>query len=164
MENPSWSCCSDRCLDCVLQCYKFILVLNHFERSFVIKKPINEVFYLLSDVDKYQNFIPFCKSSKILELQDDYIIAQLTLDFFGIENSFITKNVIKKNETIIMDLQDGPFKTFHAVWLFKNIANRSTQLDFKMDYELNNPLLEFAFKKNLNSVSDLIVNAFKEKL
>ena len=63
-----------------------------------------------------------------------------------------------------MDLQDGPFKTFHAIWLFKNIANRSTQLDFKMDYELNNPLLEFAFKKNLNSVSDLIVNAFKEKL
>ena len=113
--------------------------MNHFERSFVIKKPINEVFYLLSDVDKYQNFIPFCKSSKILELQDDYIIAQLTLDFFGIENSFITKNVIKKNETIIMDLQDGPFKTFHAIWLFKNIANRSTQLDFKMDYELNNP-------------------------
>ena len=40
----------------------------------------------------------------------------------------------------------------------------STQLDFKMDYELNNPLLEFAFKKNQNSVSDLIVNAFKEKL
>ena len=63
-----------------------------------------------------------------------------------------------------MDLQDGPFKTFHAIWLFKNITNRSTQLDFKMDYELNNPLLEFAFKKNLNSVSDLIVNAFKEKL
>ena len=63
-----------------------------------------------------------------------------------------------------MDLQDGPFKTFHAVWLFESIANRSTQLDFKMDYELNNPLLEFAFKKNLNSVSDLIVNAFKEKL
>ena len=63
-----------------------------------------------------------------------------------------------------MDLQDGPFKAFQAVWLFKNIANRSTKLDFKMDYELNNPLLEFAFKKNLNSVSDLIVNAFKEKL
>ena len=68
--------------------------MNHFERSFVIKKPINEVFYLLSDVDKYQNFIPFCKSSEILELQDDYIIAQLTLDFFGIENQNETFNLI----------------------------------------------------------------------
>ena len=116
------------------------------------------------DVNKYQNFIPFCKTSKILQQQDDYIIAQLELDFFGIKSSLTTKNTIKKNESIIMDLQDGPFRTFHAVWLFKIISYQSTQLDFKMDYELNNPLLEFAFKKNLNTVSESIVNTFKEKL
>ena len=138
--------------------------MNHFERSFTIKKPIKEVFCLLSDIDQYQNFLPFCKSSEIIEIKNDYIIAKLTLDFFGIKNSFVTKNIIKKNEAIIMDLLDGPFKSFHAVWLFDSSVNESTQLDFKMDYELNNPLLEFAFKKNLNSVSNLIVNAFKEKL
>ena len=138
--------------------------MNHFERSFVIEKPINEVFSLMYDINKYQNFIPFCKTSKILQQQDDYIIAQLELDFFGIKSSLTTKNTIKKNESIIMDLQDGPFRTFHAAWLFKIISYQSTQLDFKMDYELNNPLLEFAFKKNLNTVSESIVNAFKEKL
>ena len=164
MEISSWSRCSNWCPDCFLQCNKFILVLNHFERSFVIKKPINEVFYLLSNVNKYQNFIPFCKSSEILKVKDDYVVAKLTLDFFGIKNSFVTKNIIKKNEAIIMDILDGPFKSFHAVWLFDSNVNESTQLDFKMDYELNNPLLEFAFKNNLNSVSKLIVNAFKEKL
>ena len=138
--------------------------MNYFKRSFVIEKPINEVFSLLYDVNKYQNFIPFCKTSKILQQQDDYIIAQLELYFFGIKSSLTTKNTIKKNESIIMDLQDGPFRTFHAVWLFKIISHQSTQLDFKMDYELNNPLLEFAFKKNLNTVSESIVTAFKEKL
>jgi len=138
--------------------------LNHFERSFTIKKPINEVFYLLSDIEQYQNFLPFCKSSEIIEIKNDYIIAKLTLDFFGIKNYFITKNIYKRNESIIMHMQDGPFKSFLAVWKFENITDQSTRLSFKMDYELSNPLLEFAFKKNLNSVSNLIVNAFKEKL
>jgi len=138
--------------------------LNHFERSFTIKKPINEVFYLLSDIEQYQNFLPFCKSSEIIEIKKDYIIAKLTLDFFGIKNYFITKNIYKRNESIIMHMQDGPFKSFLAVWKFENITDQSTRLSFKMDYELSNPLLEFAFKKNLNSVSNLIVNAFKEKL
>ena len=138
--------------------------MNHFERSFTIKKPINEVFYLLSDIEQYQNFLPFCKSSEIIEIKNDYIIAKLTLDFFGIKNYFITKNIYKRNESIIMHMQDGPFKSFLAVWKFENITDQSTQLGFKMDYELSNPLLEFAFKKNLNSVSNLIVNAFKEKL
>ena len=138
--------------------------MNHFERSFTIKKPINEVFYLLSDIEQYQNFLPFCKSSEIIEIKKDYIIAKLTLDFFGIKNYFITKNIYKRNESIIMDMQDGPFKSFLAVWKFENITDQSTRLSFKMDYELSNPLLEFAFKKNLNSVSNLIVNAFKEKL
>jgi len=138
--------------------------LNHFERSFTIKKPINEVFYLLSDIEQYQNFLPFCKSSEIIEIKNDYILAKLTLVFFGIKNSFITKNIYKRNESIIMHMQDGPFKSFLAVWKFENITDQSTRLSFKMDYELSNPLLEFAFKKNLNSVSNLIVNAFKEKL
>lgn len=138
--------------------------MNHFERSFTIKKPINEVFYLLSDIEQYQNFLPFCKSSEIIEIKNDYIIAKLTLDFFGIKNYFITKNIYKRNESIIMEMQDGPFKSFLAVWKFENITDQSTRLSFKMDYELSNPLLEFAFKKNLNSVSNLIVNAFKEKL
>ena len=138
--------------------------MNHFERSFIIKKPINEVFYLLSDIEQYQNFLPFCKSSEIIEIKNDYIIAKLTLDFFGIKNYFITKNIYKRNESIIMHMQDGPFKSFLAVWKFENITDQSTRLSFKMDYELSNPLLEFAFKKNLNSVSNLIVNAFKEKL
>ncbi len=70
--------------------------MNYFKRSFVIGKPINEVFSLLYDVNKYQNFIPFCKTSKILEQQDDYIIAKLKLDFFGIKSSLTTKNTIKK--------------------------------------------------------------------
>ena len=48
------------------------------------------------DVNKNQNFIPFCKTSKILQQQDDYIIAQLELDFFGIKSSLTTKNIIKK--------------------------------------------------------------------
>ena len=138
--------------------------MNHFERSFVIEKPLNEVFSLIADVDQYQNFLPFCKTSKILKQQNDYIIAKLTLDFFGIKNSFITKNTIKNNQSITMSFKDGPFKNFYAVWLFEIISNHSTQLDFKMDYELNNPLLEFAFKKNLNSASDSIVIAFKDKL
>ena len=138
--------------------------MNHFERSFTIKKPINEVFCLLSDINQYQNFLPFCKSSEIIEIKNDYIIAKLTLDFFGIKNYFITKNIYKRNESIIMHMQDGPFKSFLAVWKFENITDQSTRLSFKMDYELSNPLLEFAFKKNLNSVSNLIVNAFKEKL
>ena len=138
--------------------------MNHFERSFTIKKPIKEVFCLLSDIDQYQNFLPFCKSSEIIEIKNDYIIAKLTLDFFGIKNYFITKNIYKRNESIIMHMQDGPFKSFLAVWKFENITDQSTRLSFKMDYELSNPLLEFAFKKNLNSVSNLIVNDFKEKL
>ena len=138
--------------------------MNHFERSFVIEKPINEVFSLISDVDKYHIFLPFCESSKIISHHQHHMIAQLTFDFYGFKNSLTTKNTLKQNQSINMSFQNGPFKSFDAVWIFEVISSQSSQLDFKMDYKLNNTLLEFAFKKNLNSVSDIIVDAFKEKL
>ena len=118
---------------------------------------------MISDVDKYHIFLPFCESSKIISHHQDYMIAQLAFDFYGFKNSLTTKNIVKQNRYINMSFQNGPFKSFDAIWLFEVISSQSTQLDFKMDYKLNNPLLEFAFKKNLNSASDMIVSAFKEK-
>tara|TARA_Y100001960_G_scaffold105215_1_gene113264 strand:+ start:44 stop:463 length:420 start_codon:yes stop_codon:yes gene_type:complete len=138
--------------------------LGTFKRSFLIRKPVDQVFKTLSDVEEYKTFIPYCIDSKIIEEQSDYSLVTLNIEFFGIQTSFTTKNVIKKNESIEMDLIEGPFEKFKSSWRLQEVDQQTTNLSFVMNYQMRNKILEMAFKNNLKSVSDAIVRAFKSKL
>tara|TARA_Y100000590_G_scaffold219497_1_gene248584 strand:+ start:56 stop:475 length:420 start_codon:yes stop_codon:yes gene_type:complete len=138
--------------------------LGTFKRSFLIRKPVDQVFKTLSDVEEYKTFIPYCIDSKIIEEQSDYSLVTLNLEFFGIQTSFTTKNVVKKNESIEMDLIEGPFEKFKSSWRLQKVDQQTTNLSFEMSYQMRNKILEMALKNNLKSVSDSIVRAFKSKL
>ena len=138
--------------------------MSTFKRSFLIHKPVNDVFKTLSDVEEYETFIPYCIESKIIEEQSDYSLVTLNLEFFGIETSFTTKNVVKKNKSIEMNLIEGPFQEFKSSWRLEEVNQNTTNLSFEMNYKMTNKILEMAFKKNLKIASDSIVRAFKSRL
>ena len=138
--------------------------MGTFKRSFLIRKPVDQVFKTLSDVEEYKTFIPYCIDSKIIEEQSDYSLVTLNIEFFGIQTSFTTKNVVKKNESIEMDLIEGPFEKFKSSWRLQKVDQQTTNLSFEMSYQMRNKILEIAFKNNLKSVSESIVRAFKSKL
>jgi ribosome-associated toxin RatA of RatAB toxin-antitoxin module len=63
-----------------------------------------------------------------------------------------------------MKLIKGPFKEFTAKWGFKSLNESKTSLTFTMEYNISNPLVNLAFTKNLNLVSEKIIKAFKKEL
>ena len=138
--------------------------MKNYSRTFSIYQPINEVFDVLNDVEEYQSFIPFCIDSKIIEENDDEIKASLRLSFMGTNTNFISNNKYKSNEFIEMNLVEGPFSFFRATWIFKRINNEETQLTFKMSYTILNPMIDLLFSKNIDVVSQRIIEAFKKKI
>ena len=138
--------------------------MKNYSRTFSIYQPINEVFDVLNDVEEYQSFIPFCIDSKIIEENDDEIKASLRLSFMGTNTNFISNNKYKSNEFIEMNLVEGPFSFFKATWVFKRIYNEETQLTFKMSYTILNPMIDLLFSKNIDVVSQRIIEAFKKKI
>ena len=138
--------------------------MKNYSRTFSIYQPINEVFDVLNDIEEYQSFIPFCIDSKIIEENDDEIKASLRLSFMGTNTQFISNNKYKSNEFIEMNLVEGPFSFFKATWIFKRIHNEETQLTFKMSYTILNPMIDLLFSKNIDVVSQRIIEAFKKKI
>ena len=138
--------------------------MKNYSRTFSIYQPINEVFDVLNDIEEYQSFIPFCIDSKIIEENDDEIKASLRLSFMGTSTQFISNNKYKSNEFIEMNLVEGPFSFFKATWIFKRIHNEETQLTFKMSYTILNPMIDLLFSKNIDVVSQRIIEAFKKKI
>ena len=57
---------------------------------------------------------------------------------------------------------DGPLKHLQNEWKFKQI-NNNTQLEFDIDFELKNNLLNSIMKKSFNLGLNKIANAFEKR-
>ena len=58
----------------------------------------------------------------------------------------VTYLFIKRKDKIIVTNLDGPLKHLKNEWKFKEI-NNATQLEFFIDFELKNPILNGIMKK-----------------
>jgi len=138
--------------------------LKDHSRTFSIYQPIDKVFGVLNDVEEYQSFIPFCIDSRIIEQKDNEIKASLILSFMGSSSEFISHNKYESNKYIEMNLVEGPFSYFKGIWFFESISDEETKLTFKMSYTINNPITDLLLSKNIDVVSQRIVEAFKKKI
>ena len=138
--------------------------LKDHSRTFSIYQPIDKVFGVLNDVEEYQSFIPFCIDSRIIEQNNNEIKASLILSFMGSSSEFISRNKYESNEYIEMNMAEGPFSYFKGTWFFVSISDEETKLTFKMSYTIDNPITDLLFSKNIDVVSQRIVEAFKKKI
>ncbi len=138
--------------------------LKKYSRTFSVNKSIDEVFDVLNNVEDYQSFIPFCSESKIIDQTESTIRASLQLSFLNTSSEFISENTFKENKFIDMKFVKGPFRSFHAKWLFDDINENKTDLTFQMSYSIGNPFTELMFSKNIDIVSQRIIEAFKRKI
>ena len=138
--------------------------LKDHSRTFSIYQPIDKVFGVLNDVEEYQSFIPFCIDSRIIEQNNNEIKASLILSFMGSRSEFISRNKYESNKYIEMNMAEGPFSYFNGTWFFESISDEETKLTFKMSYTIDNPITDLLFSKNIDVVSQRIVEAFKKKI
>ena len=61
-----------------------------------------------------------------------------------------------------MNNLDGPLKHLKNEWMFKEI-NNGTQLDFFIDFELKNPILNAIMKKSFELGLNKIAKSFEER-
>ena len=68
----------------------------------------------------------------------------------------------KKTKKIIVTNLDGPLKYLKNEWHFKEI-NNNTQLEFFIDFELKNPILNGIMKKSFELGLNKIAKAFEDR-
>lgn len=135
-------------------------------RSALLPLPVVAVFDVVSDVESYPEFLPWCRGSTVLEAGDDEVVAELSLDARGIRQRFTTRNVLHRYERIELHLVSGPFRTFEGCWHFKRLGeDEGTRVELDLRFELSGgrALLGSAFSGVFVSIADHMVDAFCER-
>ena len=122
---------------------------------------------MVMDIEKYPEFIPWCLNGKIHTINDKgnkiEIIADLTIgkNFFNeTYKSFVIYE--KSSDTISVSNIDGPLKHLENKWFFKEKGNNS-EVDFYIDFELKNKILNLLMTKFFDIGLKKIVDSFEKR-
>ena len=122
---------------------------------------------MVLDIEKYPEFVPWCIEGKIHSKNesDDLITFKGDLKVGkSLLNETFSSHVsyYKEKDIIIATNLDGPLKNLKNEWKFKEI-NNSTQLEFFIDFELKNPILNAIMKKSFELGLNKIAKSFEER-
>tara|TARA_Y100001970_G_C13680050_1_gene577247 strand:+ start:36 stop:482 length:447 start_codon:yes stop_codon:yes gene_type:complete len=122
---------------------------------------------MVLDIEKYPEFVPWCLEGKINEKKENENTIEMKGDL-KVGKKFLNETYSslilcnKLEDRILVTNIDGPLKHLKNIWQFKEI-NNSTQLDFEIDFELKNNLLNTIMKKSFNFGLNKIADAFEKR-
>ena len=136
-----------------------------------IKKEIScskeNLIKMVLDIGKYPEFVPWCLASKIYNKIDKGNIVEITADltigksFFNeTYKSFVIYN--KSTDSIHVTNINGPLKHLENKWFFKQIGINS-EVDFHVDFELKNKVLNVLMTKSFDIGLKKIADAFEKR-
>ena len=122
---------------------------------------------MVLDIEKYPEFVPWCIEGKIYDRNESKDIITFNGDLKvgkSILNETFSSHVsyYKEKDIIIVTNLDGPLKHLKNEWKFKGV-NNSTQLEFFIDFELKNPILNGIMKKSFELGLNKIAKAFEKR-
>lgn len=113
------------------------------------------MFDVVSDVDNYCNFIPFCTKSIVTTRTPDYVNASLVIGYPPMHDSYTTNINLVKPNVVNVECLDGKFFTHMlSLWRFSpglKTEGHSCIIDFQMTMKfksaLQSRLTTFFFEK-----------------
>ena len=122
---------------------------------------------MILDIEKYKEFVPWCLDSVIHESKDLGENIEIKADL-KVGKKFLNETYSslvlysKKKDLISVTNLDGPLKYLKNEWKFKEI-NNSTLLEFNIEFELKNNLLNLIMKNSFNFGLNKIADAFEQR-
>ena len=122
---------------------------------------------MVLDIEKYPEFVPWCLDGKIHDKKESEDLIQFKGDL-KVGKKFLNETYTslvtyhKQIDKIIVTNIGEPLKFLKNEWEFKEI-NHSTQLNFNINFELKNNILNAIMKRSFKMGLNKIADAFEKR-
>jgi coenzyme Q-binding protein COQ10 len=130
-----------------------------------------QMYALVADVALYPEFVPWCQGAIIHEQTPDHLRADLVVGEGPFQGRFQSLVHLSPYEKIDVSYQEGPLKYLKNTWLFRSPEpsdstaqpQAACSIDFSIDFEFRNPLLDLAMRGFFDTAVARMLNAFEAR-
>jgi len=139
--------------------------MREVHRSAIVPYPAEAMYALVADVESYPQFLPGCTASAVLSTHPGGSVASLSLSRGPFASSFTTRNRFDPPRSLVMDLEDGPFKSLHGEWTITPLsgpgATQGCRIELRVQFQFagmaRDLLLGQAFELTCSGLVDAFV-------
>jgi len=132
-------------------------------RSALLMYSAEEMYNLVNDVNAYPEFLPGCSETAILVDQEDLMKASVKVAKAGISQTFVTENTLVPNQSITMNLIEGPFKHLTGGWTFTPLDDQACKVSLDLQFEFSNSIVKLAFGRVFHELVGSMVKSFSNR-
>lgn len=138
-------------------------MLKHIEQKKLSYTP-EQMFDLVADVARYQEFAPWCIASRITKREGDSVFyADLVVGYKMFRERFTSKVVLERPRRIHIEYMKGPLKNLKNNWEFIPDGDGGCVIDFSVEFEFGNVALQALANMFFNEVVKRMVDAFETR-
>ena len=138
-------------------------MLKHIEQKHLPYTP-EQMFDLVADVGRYQEFLPWCIASRINRRESENVFyADLVVGYKMFRERFSSKVMVQKPHEIQIEYLKGPLKNLKNRWKFIRQGDGTCLIDFTVEFEFSNVALQTLANMFFNEVVKRMVGAFETR-
>ena len=128
-----------------------------------------QMYDLVADVARYPEFLPWNAAARIrsrtpLEAGREMMEADLIISFKVFRERFGSRVVLDPGAmTVDTEYLDGPFKHMKSTWAFRDRPEGGCEVEFFVDFEFRNAILQKVIGVVFNEAMLRIVRAFEDR-
>lgn len=130
------------------------------EKTVLVMHSCAQMYALVDDIEAYPTFLPWCGGTELHERTETSTRATLHINYHGIKQHFTTQNTKRYPHHMDITLNDGPFKQLQGHWRFIELRPDACKIEFKLQYEFANALLEKMIAPVFSHISNTFVDSF----
>ncbi len=140
--------------------------MKQVRKSVLLWYSAPEMYALVTAVEDYPQFLPWCADAKVLAETDTGMKARLTLAFGGVRHAFTTMNEHVDGRSVDLSLVDGPFSLLDGHWQFLPLGEDAAapkpacKVEFDMRYAFANGALEAVISPVFDRIANSLVDSF----
>lgn len=137
--------------------------MTEINRSALLPYGAGQVFELVNDVASYPQYMDGCVGAEILHREGSLLEARLDLARAGIRQSFSTRNRSFGQESITLELLEGPFDYFQGRWEFKALGDAACKVSLILEFSVNSAVLGAAAASLFDRVTNSLVDSLAKR-
>ncbi len=128
-----------------------------------------QIFALVMDIEKYPEFLPWCKQAKIIEkISSNNLTADLLINFKNFFEKYRSDVKHGKSPEGLYFVEthaiSGPFKNLFSSWKVKQLADKnSCEIEFFIEFQFNSIFLEKMIGGIFEKAALKMIGAFEER-
>ncbi|MCH5373195.1 MAG: type II toxin-antitoxin system RatA family toxin [Planctomycetes bacterium] len=134
--------------------------MRKVNRSALVPYSAAQMFALVKDVEAYPAFLPWCHDAEVHIRERDFIEASLELRRGKISKRFRTRNQLRENEFLGIELVGGPFRHMSGGWTFQPLGESGCKVGLSLEFEFENRATDVIFGRFFEHTCNTLVDSF----